>query len=231
MKNSKFEVASLNRAEGKKKIGAWMAFDVGSITFCDYASAGNGFSQQNIFRTWLPQPLDLSTVYKTGQTRHTLSHASTWTNPPKPRPQLENRTNDLALAANGATASSDGEYAKESGCTAKVIDGVMATPEDSFQTAGIRRLINRTRTGLKCIWPSQRKLARCGDSLRRSGWLPSQLRGHNMVQRQEISRAQRDGQPRAASLPREIRAGDIRCLSVDGFYFSQSEFSECGANQ
>jgi hypothetical protein len=116
--------------EAAKKIGAWMAFDVGGLTFCDYASAGNAFSQQNMFRTWLPQPLDLATVYKTGQTWQTLSHAQRWTDPPKPRPQVENRTNDLALAANGASATSDSEYANEPGCTAKVIDGVIATPED-----------------------------------------------------------------------------------------------------
>ena len=77
-----------------KRIGAWMAFDVGALTFCDYASAGNAFSEQNMFRTWLPQPLNLATVYETGQTWQTLSHASTWTNPPKPRPQVENRLNE-----------------------------------------------------------------------------------------------------------------------------------------
>jgi uncharacterized protein len=113
-----------------KKTGAWMAFDVGGLTFCDYASAGNAFSEQNMFRTWLPQPLDLATVYDTGQTWQTLTHARTWTNPPKPRPQVEDRKRDLALAANGATATSDSEYAKEPGCTRKVIDGVIATPED-----------------------------------------------------------------------------------------------------
>ena len=113
-----------------KKIGAWMAFDVGGLTFCDYASAGNGFSEQNQFRTWLPQPLDLATVYQTGQTWQTLSHARTWTNPPKPRPHVENRAKDLALAANGATATSDSEYANEPGGTARLIDGVIATPED-----------------------------------------------------------------------------------------------------
>ena len=68
-----------------KKIGAWMAFDAGGLTFCDYASAGNAFSEQNIFRTWLPQPLNLATIYKTGQTWQTLSHARQWTDPPKPR--------------------------------------------------------------------------------------------------------------------------------------------------
>ena len=113
-----------------RKIGAWMAFDAGSLTFCDYASAGNAFTEQNRFRTWLPQPLDLATVYETGQTWQTLSHAQTWTNPPKPRPQVENRAKDLALAANGATVIADSEYAKEPGGTAKIIDGVIATPED-----------------------------------------------------------------------------------------------------
>jgi DUF1680 family protein len=113
-----------------KRIGAWLAFDVGGLTFCDYASAGNAFSQQNIFRTWLPQPLNLATVYETGQTWQTLSHARKWTEPPAPRPQVENRAKDLALAANGATASSDSEYAKEPGCTRAVIDGVLAMPED-----------------------------------------------------------------------------------------------------
>lgn len=66
-----------------KRIGAWMAFDVGPLTFCDYASAGNGFSEEDVFRTWLPQPLDLATLYDTGQTWQTLSHANHWTNPPK----------------------------------------------------------------------------------------------------------------------------------------------------
>jgi len=113
-----------------RKIGAWMAFDVGGVTFCDYASAGNAFSEQNVFRTWLPQPLDLATVYETGQTWQTLTHAQKWTNPPKPRPQVENRANDLALAANGARATSNSEYDQEPGCTAKVIDGVISTPAD-----------------------------------------------------------------------------------------------------
>jgi len=113
-----------------KQIGAWMAFEVQGLTFCDYASAGNAFSEQNIFRTWLPQPLDRATVYDTGYTVPTLSHRKEWTNPPKPRPRVENRQEDLALAANGARAISDSEYAKEPGCTGKVIDGVIATPEN-----------------------------------------------------------------------------------------------------
>jgi hypothetical protein len=35
---------------------------------------------------------------------------------------------DLALASNGAIATSDSELASEPGCTAKVIDGIIATP-------------------------------------------------------------------------------------------------------
>ena len=108
-----------------KKIGAWMAFDVDGLTFCDYASAGNGFRESNTFRTWLPQPLNLATVYETGQTWQTLSHAGNWTDPPAPRPTVEDRKRDLALAANGATATSDSEYAKEPGSTANAIDGVL----------------------------------------------------------------------------------------------------------
>jgi hypothetical protein len=72
----------------------------------------------------------MAKVYETGQTWRTLSHASTWTNPPKPRPHVENPKRDLALAANGASATSDSEYAREPGCTDKVIDGIIATPED-----------------------------------------------------------------------------------------------------
>ena len=37
---------------------------------------------------------------------------------------------DLALASKGAVAASDSEYAQEPGCTAKAIDGIIATPAD-----------------------------------------------------------------------------------------------------
>lgn len=37
---------------------------------------------------------------------------------------------DLALASAGATATADSEYAQEKPCAAKVIDGVIATPQD-----------------------------------------------------------------------------------------------------
>ncbi len=65
-----------------QKIGAWMAFDVpflingapGTLTFCDFASAGNEWREGNYYRTWLPQPLDLGKVYDTGQTWRLLTH-------------------------------------------------------------------------------------------------------------------------------------------------------------
>jgi DUF1680 family protein len=67
-----------------QRIGAWIALDVpllvnGSrrmLTLCDYASAGNGWSTDNRFRTWLPQPLSLDKVYKTGVTWKKLTATS-----------------------------------------------------------------------------------------------------------------------------------------------------------
>lgn len=116
-----------------KKIGAWMAFDVpagaaGTLTFCDYASAGNAFSQQNAFRTWLPQPLDLKTAYDTGQTWKTLSHAGAWTDPPAKPLRVADPEKDLALAAHGAKATASSEYPKEAPCAGRANDGVIAGP-------------------------------------------------------------------------------------------------------
>ncbi len=113
-----------------KRIGAWMAFRAHGLTFCDYASAGNGFSESNTFRTWIPKTVNLMTVFQTGQTWQTLTHASEWTNLPPPRPRILDPRKDLALAVNGATAISDSEYALEPGCTALVNDGVIAVPSD-----------------------------------------------------------------------------------------------------
>lgn len=110
-----------------RKIGAWMAFDVGGVTLCDYASAGNGFREGNVFRTWLPQRLDWATVFQTGQTWPTLTHAPRWTNPPGPRLRVENRSRDLAL---GAAVTASSEFSRELGGAGKAIDGVIATPED-----------------------------------------------------------------------------------------------------
>ena len=120
------------------RIDGWMAFDApvtgtnapAVITFTDYADAGSDFSQRNTFRTWLPQPLDLHEVYNTGQTWNTLSHARTWTNPPEPFHHVDYPDADLALAVNGATATSDSEYANSPGCTARLIDGIVSTPDN-----------------------------------------------------------------------------------------------------
>lgn len=110
-----------------RKIGAWMAFDWDGLTLCDYASAGNGFKEENVFRTWLPSTLNRAKVYETGQTWPTLSHAPRWTDPPRPRLRVENPAKDLAL---GATVTSSSEFSREPGGAGKAIDGVIATPED-----------------------------------------------------------------------------------------------------
>ena len=121
-----------------KRIDAWMAFDMlitvdgkaQNLTFCDYADAGSAFDQKNVYRTWLPQPFDLATLYKTGQAWNTLSHANHWTDVP-PRPvRIDDPDHDLALAIHGAVATADSEYGPEAGCTAKVNDGILATPND-----------------------------------------------------------------------------------------------------
>lgn len=72
--------AKLN-AQAAEKAGVWIAVDVPflvggqlrSLTLCDYASAGNRWSADNRFRTWLPQPLNVQTVYDTGATWQTVS--------------------------------------------------------------------------------------------------------------------------------------------------------------
>lgn len=120
------------------RINAWMAFDVPfvvegvkqNLTFCDYADAGSDFSQTNIYRSWLPQPLDLHNMYDCGQTWNTLSHAKQWTDVPPAPVRIDDTEHDLALAIHGAIATSDSEYGPEAGCTAKVNDGVLATAAD-----------------------------------------------------------------------------------------------------
>jgi DUF1680 family protein len=67
--------------QAAEKAGVWMAFDVPflvngakrTLTLCDYASAGNRWSEENLYRTWLPLPLNLATAYDTGTTWHTVS--------------------------------------------------------------------------------------------------------------------------------------------------------------
>ena len=119
------------------KVGAWMAFDVNAtggdgpttLTLCEYAAAGNAFSKANRFRTWLPQPLDPSRVFATGQTWQTLTHAPAWTDPPAMPRRVADPARDLALATNGATASADSDFAADQ-TAANAIDGILATAAD-----------------------------------------------------------------------------------------------------
>jgi len=60
-----------------KPSGVWMAFkvpflyrythffghEVRHLLMCDYASAGNRYSEDNLFRVWLPQPLFMNNVF------------------------------------------------------------------------------------------------------------------------------------------------------------------------
>ena len=115
-----------------QSIGAWMAFDVpcmidgkpGTVPLCEYAAAGNAFTDQNIFRTWLPQPFDLATVFKTRQTWQTLSHSGVWTDPPPLPQRVKDPALDLALAIHGSTATADSVYASVDSDPAKAIDGI-----------------------------------------------------------------------------------------------------------
>lgn len=64
------------------RVNGWEAFDVPFtvngksrwLTMCDYASAGNLWTSQNRFRTWLPQPLNLNEAYESGQVWRKLTH-------------------------------------------------------------------------------------------------------------------------------------------------------------
>lgn len=65
------------KPSASKPANVWMAFDVPfnvrprhyfnhyqtTLAMCDYASAGNGWSSENLFRVWLPQPLFLRHAY------------------------------------------------------------------------------------------------------------------------------------------------------------------------
>jgi hypothetical protein len=64
------------QARSDKPNEVWMAFEVPfqtrprqyasklmKLVMCDFASAGNGWSDSNLFRVWLPQPLDLHQPY------------------------------------------------------------------------------------------------------------------------------------------------------------------------
>ena len=61
----------------EKPADVWMAFEVPflyrythffghevrPLVMCDYASAGNGYSEENLFRVWLPQPLFMNHIF------------------------------------------------------------------------------------------------------------------------------------------------------------------------
>ncbi len=58
--------------------GLWLAFDAPFVdrngnrrrlTLGDFASAGNLWSEQSLYRVWLPQPLDLAAVWQAGSPR------------------------------------------------------------------------------------------------------------------------------------------------------------------
>jgi len=65
------------KPSASKPANVWMAFDVPfevrpshyfnhrqvTLAMCDYASAGNGWRSDNLFRAWLPQPLFLRNAY------------------------------------------------------------------------------------------------------------------------------------------------------------------------
>lgn len=66
-------VALTPNAAAARRHGVWLAFDAmlreqgggqRKITFCDFASAGNLWSEQSLYRVWLPQPLDLASVWQ-----------------------------------------------------------------------------------------------------------------------------------------------------------------------
>jgi DUF1680 family protein len=74
--NSPDQYIDLNPVASKPD-GVWMAFEVPflhrythffehkqvNLTMCDYASAGNQYSEKNLFRVWLPQPLFMNDIF------------------------------------------------------------------------------------------------------------------------------------------------------------------------
>ncbi len=74
-----------------QKHGLWMAFDVNFTTndkskyilsLCDFASAGNMWNEQSLYRTWFQQPLDFSRLWEN------IHHWWEYTLPEKKRPQM-----------------------------------------------------------------------------------------------------------------------------------------------
>jgi hypothetical protein len=71
--------------DAAKKAGVWQAFDATlaakdgtkqTLTICDFASAGNTWDENSMQRVWLPQPLNLATVWSDVTPWQMLTHTT-----------------------------------------------------------------------------------------------------------------------------------------------------------
>jgi lysophospholipase L1-like esterase len=74
-----------------------------TFSLCDFSSAGNRWASDNRFRTWLPQPLDLGTVYDTGVTWQTMAHGNHRPAPPNHAPRSTSRVERILFLGNSIT--------------------------------------------------------------------------------------------------------------------------------
>lgn len=100
-----------------KVAGVWLTYEVPfevrpshyfkhyqtTLTMCDYASAGNGWSGDNLFRAWLPQPLFLRNAYPADTWRLTCPDITTGICPTIPK-----ATSALLPPASGPAGSFNG---------------------------------------------------------------------------------------------------------------------------
>ena len=80
-------------------------------------------------RSWLPQPLDLTNPYETGQTWQSLTHQRDRRSTVPVSLRVTDPANDLALQP-GVLAIADSEYAKEAGCASRAVDGRLCAPDN-----------------------------------------------------------------------------------------------------
>lgn len=100
--------------------GVWQAFEVPfsvrpthyfnhyqtNLVMCDFASAGNGWSSANLFRTWLPQPLFLRNAYPADTWRLTCPDIKTGVCPTIPKAtSVVGRPEERAAAADAKTGN------------------------------------------------------------------------------------------------------------------------------